>query len=92
MYENICFEINKRDNYLYIYRIFNADKENNFLVEARFEDWSKVSRVYLLFQFLPSYGVCILHPLFVDASHICCNTENDYRVKEFLEKSSNFFD
>ena len=92
VYENICFEINKRDNYLYIYRIFNADKENNFLVEARFEDWTKISRVYFLFQFLPLYGVCILHPLFIDASHICCNTEKDYRVKEFLENSSNFFD
>ena len=51
VYKNICFEINKRDNYLYIYRIFNADKKNNFLVEARFEDWSKISRVYFLFQF-----------------------------------------
>ena len=38
VYKNICDEVNKKENFSYINRIYNADKKNNFLVEARFKD------------------------------------------------------
>ena len=98
VHKNICKEFHKENkNKIIEYwkikqLLIIKDDDCSFLLECRFLDWNKISRMYFVVNFNSKDNIerCILYPLFVDANHICCNTKDWDKIVKFLKDEGNF--
>lgn len=90
IYQKICEKIDQKKQSVLQ---FLENNDDWFFLEARTKDWTKICRVFCLFN-LSRKNHHKIYPLFIDVNHLCCCNDNNKirKIEKWLESSDKFFD